>query len=67
MDGGRGDKKKLICSKNSKLINSAQARNYQKKNFFLSLIETNEVVGRLEKGESPESIEKSMPDLGGDQ
>ena len=29
--------------------------------------EFNEVVGRLEKGESPESIEKSMPDLGGDQ
>ncbi len=26
----------------------------------------NEVVDRLEKGESPESIEKSMPDLGGD-
>ncbi len=26
--------------------------------------EFNEVVGRLEKGESPESIEKSMPDLG---
>ena len=29
--------------------------------------EFNEVVDRLEKGESPESIEKSMPDLGGDQ
>ncbi len=28
--------------------------------------EFNEVVGRLEKGESPESIEKSMPDLGSD-
>lgn len=28
--------------------------------------EFNEVVDRLEKGESPESIEKSMPDLGGD-
>ena len=26
--------------------------------------EFNEVVGRLEKGESPESIEQSMPDLG---
>ena len=26
--------------------------------------EFNEVVGRLEKGESPELIEKSMPDLG---
>ncbi len=26
--------------------------------------EFNEVVGRLEKGESPESIEKSMPELG---
>ena len=26
--------------------------------------EFNEVVNRLEKGESPESIEKSMPDLG---
>ena len=26
--------------------------------------EFNEVVDRLEKGESPESIEKSMPDLG---
>jgi hypothetical protein len=25
--------------------------------------EFNEVVGRLEKGESPESIEQSMPDL----
>lgn len=28
--------------------------------------EFNEVVDRLEKGESPESIEESMPDLGGD-
>jgi putative FmdB family regulatory protein len=28
--------------------------------------EFNEVVGRLEKGESPEQIEKSMPDLGAD-
>jgi putative FmdB family regulatory protein len=28
--------------------------------------EFNEVVGRLEAGEDPESIEKSMPDLGGD-
>jgi putative FmdB family regulatory protein len=28
--------------------------------------EFNEVVDRLEKGESPESIEKSMPDLGDD-
>lgn len=28
--------------------------------------EFNEVVGRLEKGESPEQIEKSMPDLGND-
>jgi hypothetical protein len=31
--------------------------------------EFNEVVGRLEKGESPEDIEKSMPelaDMGGD-
>ncbi len=27
--------------------------------------EFNEVVGRLEAGEDPESIEKSMPDLGG--
>ncbi len=27
--------------------------------------EFNEVVGRLEKGESPESIEQSMPDLAG--
>ncbi len=27
--------------------------------------EFSEVVGRLESGESPESIEKSMPDLGG--
>jgi putative FmdB family regulatory protein len=27
--------------------------------------EFNEVVGRLESGESPESIEESMPDLGG--
>jgi len=26
--------------------------------------EFNEVVGRLEKGESPEDIEKSMPELG---
>jgi len=26
--------------------------------------EFNEVVGRLEKGESPDSIEQSMPDLG---
>ena len=26
--------------------------------------EFNEVVGRLEKGESPESIEESMPELG---
>ncbi|MDV7390810.1 FmdB family zinc ribbon protein [Arthrospira platensis SPKY1] len=26
----------------------------------------NEVVDRLEKGESPEAIETSMPDLGGD-
>ena len=26
--------------------------------------EFNEVVGRLEKGESPDQIEKSMPDLG---
>jgi hypothetical protein len=26
--------------------------------------EFNEVVGRLERGESPDSIEKSMPDLG---
>ncbi len=26
--------------------------------------EFNEVVGRLEKGESPETIEASMPDLG---
>jgi len=26
--------------------------------------EFNEVVGRLEKGEAPESIEQSMPDLG---
>ena len=26
--------------------------------------EFNEVVGRLEKGESPEQIEQSMPDLG---
>jgi hypothetical protein len=26
--------------------------------------EFNEVVDRLEKGESPDSIEKSMPDLG---
>jgi len=28
--------------------------------------EFNEVIGRLEKGQSPEEIEKSMPDLGGD-
>ena len=28
--------------------------------------EFNEVVGRLESGEDPESIEKSMPDLGAD-
>ncbi len=28
--------------------------------------EFNEVVGRLESGESPESIEESMPDLGAD-
>ncbi|MDX1416725.1 MAG: hypothetical protein R3293_21165 [Candidatus Promineifilaceae bacterium] len=28
--------------------------------------EFNEVVDRLEKGESPESIEESMPDLGND-
>ncbi len=28
--------------------------------------EFNEVVGRLESGESPESIEQSMPDLGDD-
>jgi putative FmdB family regulatory protein len=28
--------------------------------------EFDEVVGRLESGESPESIEQSMPDLGGD-
>lgn len=28
--------------------------------------EFNEVVDRLEKGESPESIEESMPDLAGD-
>lgn len=28
--------------------------------------EFNEVVGRLERGESPEQIEKSMPDLGAD-
>lgn len=27
--------------------------------------EFNEVVNRLEKGESPEAIEQSMPDLGG--
>ncbi len=27
--------------------------------------EFDEVVGRLEKGESPDEIEKSMPDLGG--
>jgi hypothetical protein len=28
--------------------------------------EFDEVVGRLEAGEDPEEIEKSMPDLGGD-
>ena len=28
--------------------------------------EMNEVIGRLEAGESPESIEESMPDLGDD-
>jgi hypothetical protein len=28
--------------------------------------EFDEVMDRLEKGESPESIEASMPDLGGD-
>jgi hypothetical protein len=28
--------------------------------------EMNEVIGRLESGESPESIEESMPDLDGD-
>jgi putative FmdB family regulatory protein len=28
--------------------------------------EFDEVVGRLESGESPESIEKDLPDLGGD-
>lgn len=28
--------------------------------------EFNEVVGRLEKGETPEQIERSMPDLGTD-
>jgi len=28
--------------------------------------EFDEVVGRLEAGEDPEAIEKSMPDLGGD-
>jgi putative FmdB family regulatory protein len=28
--------------------------------------EFDEVVGRLESGESPENIEKSMPDLGGE-
>ncbi len=28
--------------------------------------EYDEVVGRLEKGEDPEEIEKSMPDLGGE-
>jgi hypothetical protein len=27
--------------------------------------EFDEVVGRLESGESPEEIEESMPDLGG--
>ncbi|MCP5095309.1 MAG: zinc ribbon domain-containing protein [Chloroflexi bacterium] len=29
--------------------------------------EFNEVVGRLEKGETPETIEKSMPELGSDE
>ena len=29
--------------------------------------EFNEVVDRLEKGQSPEAIEESMPDLGSDQ
>lgn len=29
--------------------------------------EFNEVVDRLESGESPESIEKSIPDLGGEE
>ncbi len=29
--------------------------------------EFSEVVGRLEAGEDPDSIEKSMPDLGGDE
>jgi hypothetical protein len=28
--------------------------------------EFDEVVSRLEKGESPEDIERAMPDLGGD-
>lgn len=28
--------------------------------------EFNEVIGRLESGESPEDIEKAIPDLGGD-
>jgi hypothetical protein len=28
--------------------------------------EFNEVVGRLERGETPDEIEKSMPDLGAD-
>ncbi len=28
--------------------------------------EMNEVIGRLESGESPEAIEQSMPDLGGE-
>ena len=28
--------------------------------------EFNEVVGRLESGESPDAIEQSMPELGGD-
>jgi hypothetical protein len=28
--------------------------------------EFDEVVGRLEKGQSPEEIEKELPDLGGD-
>jgi hypothetical protein len=29
--------------------------------------EFNEVVDRLEKGQSPDEIEKEIPDLGGDQ
>jgi hypothetical protein len=28
--------------------------------------EFDEVIGRLEAGEDPESIEQTMPDLGGD-